>query len=302
MHTYLFQEKAEEVFKWLRECEDVGVDMRSITTKRYYDETSKINTMCTSRSPSKMTKLSRSLLQGVGEHSEYGSIEKIRSNETNLKITLFYIFSITICLQILQQFSGINSVWYYSSMMLQNAGLTSSTQLWIGNVLIASSNFFGVLIPVQLIEKLGRRLLIYISCMGMIIASIALSAVLKFAQQIGSSAGYLSIAILICYVISFAIGLGPIVGLLTVELAPSSHRGTIVSVAFFINYSANLFVAQFANRIVEIFYYLPFAGVCFLGIIFTHFCLIETKGKKENDIQMEIAHKFTGHDDLSFYC
>merc|ERR1712154_494557 len=208
------------------------------------------------------------LLNDLKEHhDEYGTFQEDKTKQRENRMVLFFIFFITICLQILQQFSGINSVWYYSSIMLQNAGLTSSFQRWIGNILIASSNFFGVLIPVNLIEKVGRKLLIYLSCFGMIIASISLSIVLMFASSIGSSAGYLSIVLLICYVISFAMGLGPIVGLLTVELSPSSHRGTIVSVAFFINYSANLFVAQFANKVVEYVYYIPFAAVCLLGII-----------------------------------
>ena len=181
--------------------------------------------------------------------------------------------------------------------MLRNAGLKSSFQLWIGNILLAATNFFGVLIPVNLIEKLGRKLLIYLSCLGMIVASVILSFVLMFSKEIGSSAGYLSIIILVIYVISFATGLGPIVGLLTVELSPSSHRGIIVSVAFFINYIANLFVAQYATYVVQTLYYIPFAGICLFGIIFTYFCIVETKGKKENDIQADILGKVTKQPD-----
>eukprot|EP01084_Bolivina_argentea_P000953 1747_1 len=128
----------------------------------------------------------------------------------------------------------------------------------------------------------------------MIIASVLLSMVLMFANDIGSLAGYLSISLLVFYVISFAVGLGPIVGLLTVELAPSSHRGTIVSVAFFINYSANLCVAQYTNEVVKYLYYMPFAAVCLLGIMFTFMCVIETQAKTETEIQLELLRKVKG--------
>eukprot|EP01083_Nonionella_stella_P104246 298528_1 len=303
--------RAERVFQWLRQSDDVLFDMRSIKTKQFYDETAKLKVQTPSPSKKTKSKENSALLEWTDEEgAQYGTAtmthqhHKANSNRCcgcQCNIVLIYIFFVTICLQILQQFSGINSVWYYSSIMLQNAGLTSSSQLWIGNILIASSNFFGVLIPVKLIEKIGRKLLIYLSCGGMIIAEILLSLTMMFAEDMGSAAGYLSIIILILYVLCFAMGLGPIVGLLTVELSPSSHRGLIVSVAFFINYSANLFVAQFANQVVEYVYYIPFAGICALGIIFIYFCLPETKGKKENDIQAEILCRVTKSQPLDIY-
>eukprot|EP01084_Bolivina_argentea_P066534 121284_1 len=286
---------ARNRFQYLRECDDVEFDMKSVKTKKLHREVTRrkstlnLQDMKTPRSP----------LKSVNEYDmnayNYGSATALlsprRGSKKKINMVLFYTFSITILLQILQQFSGINSVWYYSSLMLQNAGLKSAVGLWIGNILIASSNFLGVLIPVKLIEKLGRKKLIYMSCCGMIIASIFLSIVLFFADDIKAVSGYLSIIILICYVISFAMGLGPIVGLLTVELSPSASRGSIVSIAFFINYLANLFVAQYANMVVAYAFYLPFAVICFLGILFTWFMIPETKGKNENDIQLALYKK-----------
>eukprot|EP01083_Nonionella_stella_P014803 41454_1 len=264
------EKEARRVFMWLRESNSVELDMKSLDTKS-----------------------NASLLSDVAECDEYGAVTTNQKQEDK-RTVLIYIFFVCIMLQILQQLSGINSVWYYSSMMLKGAGLKSPLLLWIGNVLIASTNFFGVLIPVQLIEKIGRKLLIYLSCFGMIIASVLLSMVLMFANDIGSLAGYLSISLLVFYVISFAVGLGPIVGLLTVELAPSSHRGTIVSVAFFINYSANLCIAQYTNEVVKYLYYMPFAAVCLLGIMFTFMCVIETQAKTETEIQLELLRKVKG--------
>ena len=179
--------------------------------------------------------------------------------------------------------------------MLRNAGLRSPMQLWVGNLVIATSNFVGVIIPVKLIERLGRKLLICISCFGMICASVMLSLLIMFAAEISAfvpfDPGYLSIAVLVLYVVSFAVGLGPIVGLMTVELAPSSHRGAVVSVAFSVNYISNLAIAQYANLVVLEVYYFPFAVFCAFGVLFTCLCVVETKGKNENEIQTALQRK-----------
>mmetsp|Transcript_16865 Transcript_16865/g.26828 ORF Transcript_16865/g.26828 Transcript_16865/m.26828 type:complete len:696 (+) Transcript_16865:31-2118(+) len=325
------KQRAKRVFQWLRQTENVEFDMKSMETKRYHASVDHVKHSSPrhlqhasdhehhQQHPHQPRQLHHSqtasvptkpLLDSHGNDDEYGALQTSRAHhsksehknsshshgESNSmqRIKLFYICFITISLQMLQQLSGINSVWYYSSIMLQNAGLTSSIQLWLGNVLLAATNFFGVLIPVKLVEKLGRKLLLYLSCAGMMMASVALSAVLMFAKQLGDASGYLSIIILVAYVVSFAMGLGPIVGLLTVELSPSENRGTIVSVAFFINYLANLLVAQYANLVVQYIFYVPFAGICLIGIAFTFFCLVETKGQKENDIQRLLARKISG--------
>ena len=117
------KEGAKKVFQWLRETEDVVFDMRSIKTKRYFDEATKISSprsiqKQTSRPKTRKQSSSKmkdnvSLLDDVNEKDEYGAIDLVKGNDddnnkSEMRMKLFYIFFITICLQILQQFSGIN--------------------------------------------------------------------------------------------------------------------------------------------------------------------------------------------------
>ena len=83
---------------------------------------------------------------------------------TQMKQILGWSITIAIVIQLMQQFSGINSVFYYSTDTLKKAGLQSPLQLWLGTVLIATANFVAVLIPVQLMDKIGRKTLLLIWC------------------------------------------------------------------------------------------------------------------------------------------
>ena len=199
------------------------------------------------------------------------------------------VIRISICiamgLQILQQFSGINSVFYYSNATLMNAGFDSVDELWAGNVAIAVANFLSVLLPVYLMDKWGRKTLLNISLMGMILSSIGFSICIMMGYS------YMSVVLLVFYVVAFELGVGPIPWLMMAEITPSSHRATIVSVATFINWTSNLCIAQFATVIVERFQYYPFAAVCFIGLLMVKKCVPETKGKTEAQIQQELVNR-----------
>merc|ERR1719204_703420 len=74
---------------------------------------------------------------------------------------------IAIMLMFMQQFSGINAVFFYSSTILKKAGLTSDLALWLGSSGISLANFFAVFIAVATIDHAGRKLLLIISCVIM---------------------------------------------------------------------------------------------------------------------------------------
>lgn len=66
-------------------------------------------------------------------------------------------------LQAAQQFSGINTVMYYSATILQLAGFSSTTEaIWLSAV-VSFFNFVGSLIGLSFVEKIGRRKLTLIS-------------------------------------------------------------------------------------------------------------------------------------------
>jgi len=298
------EEKARRVLQHLRECSNVDMDLHFTKLANEFQKRKRTYSRSALHTVHTVSERDQ-LLNGNGdtEHDQrYGStqhvqvvdnVQSVRSpRKDQIEIenrALGKVIRISICiamgLQVLQQFSGINSVFFYSNATLMNAGFDSVFELWLGNVAIAVANFLSVLLPVYLMDKWGRKQLLNISLMGMIVSSIGFSICVEMGYN------YLSVIFLILYVISFELGVGPIPWLMMAEISPSSHRAVIVSVATFCNWGSNLCIAQFATVIVERFQYYPFAVVCFVGVVAVKKFVPETKGKTEMQIQEELLSR-----------
>jgi Na+/melibiose symporter-like transporter len=78
----------------------------------------------------------------------------------------------------LQQLSGINAVFYFSSTVFKSAGVPSD----LGNIFVGVSNLLGSVIAMVLMDKVGRKLLLLWSFIGMAAA---------MALQVGATSSYL---------------------------------------------------------------------------------------------------------------
>jgi MFS family permease len=105
----------------------------------------------------------------------------------------------------LQQLSGINAVFYFSSTVFKSAGVPSD----FANVCIGIVNLTGSIISTGLMDKLGRKVLLFWSFFGMAISMI-LQAVGATSLLPNAGALYLSVGGMLLFVFSFALGAGPV--------------------------------------------------------------------------------------------
>eukprot|EP00484_Ammonia_sp_Unknown_P021988 CAMPEP_0197033696 /NCGR_PEP_ID=MMETSP1384-20130603/12036_1 /TAXON_ID=29189 /ORGANISM="Ammonia sp." /LENGTH=846 /DNA_ID=CAMNT_0042463539 /DNA_START=45 /DNA_END=2585 /DNA_ORIENTATION=- len=200
---------------------------------------------------------------------------------------------IAISLMFMQQMSGINAVFFYSSTFIAQAGLTSDLDKWLGSVAISLANFLAVFIAVFSIDRAGRKMLLIISCIVMGCAAVLVSIAMEFSSEHGDAGTawkYSSIVFLVLFVVGFEIGLGAIPWLMMAELAPMQYRGTIVAMATGANWAFNGVIAQFSAQIVKMVKFYPFAAVCGAGIAFTIKYIPETNGKSAAEIQKELTN------------
>lgn len=115
-------------------------------------------------------------------------------------------------LQAFQQFTGINTVMYYSPTIVQMAGFSSNQLALLLSMIVAAMNAAGTVLGIYLIDHFGRRKLALSSLCGVIMSLILLSTAffLKSSGSSNSLYGWLAVLGLALYIAFFAPGMGPV--------------------------------------------------------------------------------------------
>ncbi|HKT96802.1 MAG TPA: sugar porter family MFS transporter [Paraburkholderia sp.] len=193
---------------------------------------------------------------------------------------------------LLQQFSGINAVIYYAPRVFEESGFaTHSTQI-LATVGIGVVNVAMTVVGMALIDRIGRRPLLYIGFAGAA-ASLALIALSAWLDAHGMA--FITVAGLVIYIGAFAASLGPLPYVLMSEVFPRHVRALGMSAATLANWGLNfvvvfsfpILVSEFGLGGVFAFY----ALICVGGLFFTHRYVPETNGVPLEAIE---AHLETG--------
>ncbi|KAM3967504.1 trehalose transporter BmTRET1 [Aphomia sociella] len=200
---------------------------------------------------------------------------------------------ISLGLMVFQQFSGINAVIFYAESIFQMSG--SSIDKNLSSIIIGLVNFVSTFIATALIDRLGRKILLYISSTSMIITLITLGSYcyLKVTGVDVSAYGWLPLACLVIYVLGFSIGFGPIPWLMLGEILPSKIRSTAAALATGLNWTCAFIVTKtFHNISVAIHMHGTlwlFAVICLIGLFFVIFFVPETRGKSLEEIELKLT-------------
>jgi len=211
--------------------------------------------------------------------------------------TMKLVMTIGITVAILQQITGINSVFFYAPMIFEQSGIGTDAA-FMQAVLVGIVNLVFTVLAIALIDKLGRRPLMISGLIIIAVCMLLLSY--GFGSATYSASGELleinSTLILIGilgFVAGFGISLGPVMWVLFSELFPNRIRGVAISFVGLIN-SAVSFIVQlvfpwelenFGNSVTFLIYGL-FAIV---GLVFVMKLLPETKGKSLEELEAELV-------------
>lgn len=199
----------------------------------------------------------------------------------------FRVVFIGSALLALQQLSGINAVFYFSSTVFRSAGVPSD----IANMSVGVVNLSGSIVAMILMDKLGRKGLLLGSFMGMAL-SMAMQAAAGSSLVAGSSVVYLSVGGVLLFVLSFSMGVGPVPGLLLSEILPGRIRAKAMAICMAVHWVINFFVGLLFLRMLEqlgpLYLYTIFASFCLVGFFFVRNNVVETKGKTLQEIEMAL--------------
>lgn len=196
----------------------------------------------------------------------------------------------------LQQFAGINGVLYFSSLTFQDVGITSGA---LASLFVGVTNFAGALCALYLMDRQGRQRLLIGSYLGMAVSMflIVYAIISPVDEQLGHN---LSILGTLMYIFSFAIGAGPVTGLIIPELSGTRTRGKIMGFSFSVHWVCNFVVGLYFLELVEKLgvapVYASFGGVSLLSAIFAYYFIVETKGRSLEEIEISLNRNFPSRD------
>ncbi len=231
----------------------------------------------------KMEEAKKVYFQIVPDGSFEEFVNEIKGNEEaeNKKDSIFdvkYRFPLKLAFLIafFNQLSGINAFLYYAPRIFEEGGLGASTSL-LSSIGIGITNLIFTFIGISLIDKLGRKKLMYYGSFGYII-SLSLVACAFFFEW----GGLLIPIFLFLFIASHAIGQGAVIWVYISEIFPNHLRNSGqafgVSVHWILAAIIPSFVPLLFSSIGAGFVFSIFALFMVLQLIFVHFMMPETRG------------------------
>ncbi|VXD12287.1 Glucose transport protein [Planktothrix serta PCC 8927] len=192
-------------------------------------------------------------------------------------------------LSVLQQFVGINVIFYYSSVLWQAVGFSEQDSLWI-TVITSVTNIVTTLVAIAFVDKLGRKPLLILGSIGMTLTLGTLAVVFGSAPldaagnpNLTGNAGLIALFAANIYVFCFGFSWGPVVWVMLGEMFNNRIRGAALSVAATAQWIANFVVSTTFPPLKDIglgFAYGLYATAAAISLFFVLLLIKETRGKE----------------------
>jgi sugar porter (SP) family MFS transporter len=184
------------------------------------------------------------------------------------------------------QLSGINFILYYAPVILENAGFASSDSL-LSSISIGGTNLLFTFVGLYLIDRMGRKSLMYIGSVGYIISL----AMVAYGFKTEANASF-NLFFILSFIASHAVGQGAVIWVFISEIFPNSVRaagqawgtGTHWVFAALITMLGEVVIENFPGWMI----FAVFAAFMVLQLLFTHFMMPETKGISLEELQDEL--------------
>ena len=223
-------------------------------------------------------------LDSIKAHQyEEGASGNVFSGRYNKSLLLAFL------LAFFNQLSGINFILYYAPVILEKAGFASSDSL-LSSISIGGTNLIFTFVGLYLIDRMGRKSLMYIGSVGYIISL----AMVAYGFKTEASAGF-NLFFILTFIASHAVGQGAVIWVFISEIFPNSVRaagqawgtGTHWVFAALITMLGEVVIEAFPGWTVFAF----FAAFMVLQLLFTHFMMPETKGVSLEELQDQLTSK-----------
>ena len=193
-------------------------------------------------------------------------------------------------LQIMQQFTGMNVVMYYAPRIFQEMGYDTAAQMWF-TALVGLTNVLATFIAIALIDRWGRKPILYTGFAVMAVGLGVVGALMNGGIN-GQTEQYTCVAMLLFFIVGFAMSAGPLVWTLCSEIQPLKGRDFGIGVSTFTNWITNMVVGftflSLLNTIGNASTFWLYAALNAVFIVLTFWLVPETKGVTLEQIERNL--------------
>lgn len=194
---------------------------------------------------------------------------------------------IGVCIAMLGQFMGVNAVLYYGPSIFENAGLSGGDSLFY-QVLVGLVNTLTTVLALVIIDKIGRKKLVYYGVSGMVISLILIATYFIYGESWGISSIFLLVFFLF-YVFCCAVSICAVVFVLLSEMYPTRVRGFAMSIAGFALWIGTYLIGQLTpwmlQNLTPAGTFILFAIMCVPYMLIVWKLVPETTGKSLEEIE-----------------
>jgi MFS transporter, SP family, xylose:H+ symportor len=197
------------------------------------------------------------------------------------------IVLVGMALAVLQQWSGINSIFNYAEEIYRSAGYGIG-DIMFNIVITGTINLVFTLAAIGMVDRVGRRALMLVGC-----AAIGVSHVLLGAAYAAGLKGLPVLILTLCSLGAYALSLAPVTWVLIAEIFPNRVRGAAVSAAVSALWIA-CFILTFAFPLLQrtagiaVTFWI-YGAICFAGFFFVRAKVPETKGRSLEQIEQQLG-------------
>tara|TARA_R110002033_G_scaffold11633_1_gene36506 strand:+ start:84 stop:1433 length:1350 start_codon:yes stop_codon:yes gene_type:complete len=209
------------------------------------------------------------------------SVENIFMKKYRFPLVLAFLMAF------FNQFSGINAFLYYAPRIFEEAGLGESTAL-LSSIGIGVTNLIFTIMAVALIDRIGRKKLMYFGSIGYIISLSMVACAFVYEW------GGMSVPIfLFLFIASHAVGQGAVIWVFISEIFPNQLRGSGQAFGSSVHWILAAIIPSFIPILFTtigpgiVFYF--FAFMMLLQFLFVIFMMPETKGVSLENLGRQLS-------------
>lgn len=188
---------------------------------------------------------------------------------------------------ILGQFMGVNAVLYYGPAIFESSGLSGGDSLFY-QVMVGVVNMLTTVLALVIIDKVGRKQLVYYGVSGMIVSLVLIAFYFTMGESLGISSIFLLIFFLF-YIFCCAVSICAVIWVLLSEMYPIKVRGIAMSIAGFSLWIGTYLIGQLTPWMLQHLSpagtFLLFAVMCVPYMLIIWKLVPETTGKSLEEIE-----------------